>query len=102
MPTRRVVRGRITLSGARRILSTRPAGWVMFTERTRWRYPAPNGPEQVSIGELKIEQRAGVGCTSTSSERTDQLSADNNDALVSDADFAEIEAFANDSALVSA
>ncbi len=34
------------------------------------------------------------------SERTNLLSADTNDATVTEADFAEIEAFANEAALV--
>jgi hypothetical protein len=49
---------------------------------------------------LTIEKRAGVGCTSTSSERTSNTSANENDATVTEADFAEIEAFANSSVLV--
>jgi hypothetical protein len=58
------------------------------------------GAEKVSTVEQTTEKRAGVGRISTSSERDNQLSADNNDApMFTDADFAEIEAFANDSAL---
>jgi len=49
---------------------------------------------------LKLEQRAGVGRTSTSSERVKQISANEIDATVTEADFNEIEAFANDSVLV--
>lgn len=41
-----------------------------------------------------------LGTVATLSERADQLSADNDDALVTEAEFDEIEAFAN-SALVA-
>jgi len=55
---------------------------------------------KVSTGERITKQRAGVGLTSTLSERDNQLSADTNDApMFTDADFAEIEAFANEAAL---
>jgi hypothetical protein len=54
----------------------------------------------VSTGDLTIEQRAGVGRISTLSEHGNRISANVNDALVTDADFAEIEAFANSSVLV--
>ena len=36
-----------------------------------------------------------LGTVATLSERADQLSADNNDALVTEAEISEIEAFAN-------
>lgn len=52
--------------------------------------------------DIRVEIRAAGKCwsRSTSSERDNQLSADNNDALVTDADFAEIEAHANSAILV--
>lgn len=48
-----------------------------------------------STVDLITEQRAGVGRISTLSERDKPISADTNDATVTDADFAEIEAYAN-------
>jgi hypothetical protein len=55
---------------------------------------------KVSTAGLKTEKRASVGHISTLSERANPISADTNDATVTEADFAEIEAFANDSVLV--
>jgi hypothetical protein len=45
---------------------------------------------------LKEEQRVSVGHTSTLSERAKRISANDMDAPVTEADFAEIEAYAND------
>lgn len=49
---------------------------------------------------LKLEKRASVGRISTLSERDNPISADNNDALVTEADFAAIEAYANNASVL--